>query len=232
MTSSPDRPVLTAPDQRAAADNSPDQMARARDWLAERDAALAHAHAATPPVSWRRRPGGYGGLIRMVVEQQVSIASAAAIWRRVEAGLGVVTPENVLALEEVDLRSLGLSAPKARYVRSIAMTVAEGRFDFDALGAMEDPDAVAALTALTGIGRWTAEIYMMFCHGRMDVFPAGDIALQEALRAASGHPVRLTEKALNQHATGWRPYRSVAAHLLWAYYGVLKRGEARPYAPD
>ena len=207
---------------------SPAAIADARRWLAARDPVLARAHAAAPVFPWRLRPGGFSGLLKMIVEQQVSIASAAAIWRRVETGLAEVTPEAVLARDLETLRSFGLSAPKARYALGLAEAVRARRIDFAGLDRLDDAEAVAALTALKGVGRWTAETYLMFCHGRMDVFPAGDVALQEAHRVAAGHSDRAAEKALYLTAEAWRPYRGVAAHLLWAYYGALKRGEAAP----
>ena len=203
-------------------------LTEARHWLAARCEVMARAQAATPPVGWRRRPGGFAGLTKMIVEQQVSVAAAAAIWRRVEAGLGCVTPEAVLAFSEPDLKTLGLSAPKVRYVRGLAIAVHSGAFDFDALEALDDADAVEALVALNGVGRWTAETYLMFCHGRFDLFPAADVALQEAVRVAEAAETRRTPKDLAERALVWRPYRSVAAHLLWAYYGAIKRGEAEP----
>lgn len=198
--------------------------ARAR--LAARDPALAIADAATPPFEWRTRPGGYAGLVRMIVEQQVSLASAAAILARFTAGVGAVTPENVLAFDETALRGFGLSGSKARYVRAIARAQADGDIDFDHLAAIPDAEAVARLTAIKGVGPWTAETYLMFCEGRRDLFPAGDIALQEGLRLAERAPERLKEKALYARAEAWRPDRGVAAHLLWAYYGRVKRGES------
>jgi DNA-3-methyladenine glycosylase II len=164
----------------------------------------------------------------MIVEQQVSIASAAAIWRRLEEGLGEVTPVAVLSREVEALRGFGLSAPKARYALGLAEAVQQGQINFEELDQLDDPGAVASLTALKGIGRWTAETYLMFCHGRMDVFPAGDVALQEAHRVAAGLVARCSEKTLYLTAEAWRPYRGVAAHLLWAYYSSLKRGEAKP----
>jgi DNA-3-methyladenine glycosylase II len=205
-----------------------DRIAAARAWLAQRDPVIARAHVATPSLQWRRRPGGYAGLVKMVVEQQVSIAAAASIWRRFEEGLGEVTPEAVLARDEENLRTYGLSRPKARYALSIAEAVRDGRIDFAGLDALPDTEAVAALVALKGVGRWTAETYLMFCHGRLDVFPAGDVALQEALRVAEQAEDRLSEKALYLRAEAWSPYRGIAAHLLWAYYGALKRGEIAP----
>lgn len=102
--------------------------------------------------------------------------------------------------------------------------------NFDGLIHLQDDEAVARLTALKGVGRWTAETYLMFCEGRLDVFPAGDVALQEAVRVADLAEARLSEKALYERAEAWRPYRGVAAHLLWAYYGRLKRGEIAPPA--
>ncbi len=208
--------------------HTPEQIARARLWLAERDPVIARAHRATPPLYWRIRPGGFAGLVKMVVEQQVSVAAAASIWKRVEAGLGEVRPDQVLSHDELTLKSFGLSAPKVRYIRAIAEAVADGVIDFDDLHRLDDAEAVARLVALKGVGRWTAETYLMFCHGRLDVFPAGDVALQEAVRVAEGAAERLPEKALYMRAEIWSPYRGVAAHLLWAYYGALKRGEIAP----
>ena len=232
MPTSQHMPVSTVSATSAVAAIPPEQVAMAREWLADRDPILARAHVVAPSFDWRHRSGGYAGLIKMVVEQQVSVASAAAIWRRFESGLGVVSPQTVLASSEVELKSLGLSAPKVRYVRGIAEAVAAQDIDLEALGAMDDRSAIAALTALKGVGQWTAEIYLMFCHGRLDVFPAGDVALQEAWRVAAGHEARLTEKALIQQAVEWSPYRSVAAHLLWAYYGALKRGDGSGPLPE
>ena len=164
----------------------------------------------------------------MIVEQQVSTASAAAIWARVESGLGEVAPAAVLALEEEGLKGFGLSGPKARYARALAEAAAAG-LDFETLRDLPDDEAVQILTSIRGIGRWTAEVYLMFCEGRLDVFPGGDIALQEAMRWADGGAVRPNEKAAYQRAEAWRPYRSVAAHLLWACYGGVKRGEIPPF---
>lgn len=160
----------------------------------------------------------------MVVEQQVSTASAAAIWSRVQAGLGRVCAEAVLAADDAALRGLGLSAPKARYVRAIAEAEALRLIDFQQLESAPDEEAIARLTALNGVGRWTAELYLLFCQARMDVFPGGDLALQEGLRLAAGLPARPTEKQIYARAEAWRPYRGVAALLLWAYYSRMKRG--------
>lgn len=205
---------MTAPGDR--------DIARSRAVLAQLDPALAKADAAVAPFAWRVRPRGFVGLTTMVVEQQVSVAAADAIWRRFEAGLGgAVTPAAVLASSEENLRGFGLSGQKARYMRAIAQA---GPL-FDDLPAMTDDEAVAHLTAIKGVGRWTAEVYLLFCEGRSDFFPAADIALQEGLRLAEGGETRLGVKALYQRAEAWTPHRGVAALLLWAYYTGVKRGE-------
>lgn len=202
------------------------QIAVARAALANADPALARAHALTPAFEWRLRPGGYQGLFRMIVEQQVSVAAAASIWRRVVEGLGdPVTPEAVLARDIETLRTFGLSGQKANYGREIALAQAEGRIDFDRLERLDDARAIAALTAIKGVGRWTAETFLMFCEGRTDVFPGGDVALQEAMRWADGAVLRPREKEAYVRAEAWRPHRGVAAHLLWAWYGGVRRGE-------
>jgi DNA-3-methyladenine glycosylase II len=205
-------------------------LQQARAWLAARDPALAHMDAQTPPFAWRTSLGGFAGLVRVIVGQQVSIAAAAAIWARLEAGLGGVTPDAVVATDVQGLRALGLSAPKARYVRAIAEAHIGGATDLEGLHALDDVAAAQALCALTGVGRWTADIYLMFCEGRRDVFPAGDLALQEGLRIAQGWTVRPTERELLARAELWRPHRGVAAHLIWAYYGALRRRGATPLA--
>ncbi len=203
----------------------PDAVAAARQVLAEADPALARVHAMTPVFEWRLRPGGFEGLFRMIVEQQVSVAAAASIWRRVGEGLGEVTPEAVLARDIETLRAFGLSGQKARYGQEIARAQADGRIDLEHMQTLADDEAVAALTAIKGVGKWTAETYLMFCEGRLDVFPGGDVALQEAMRWADGTDDRPNEKAAYLRAEAWRPHRGVAAHLLWAWYGGGRRGE-------
>jgi DNA-3-methyladenine glycosylase II len=203
---------------------SADKIRCARAALAAADPALATADAAVPPFPWRNQVGGYAGLTRMIISQQVSTASANAIWARFEAGLGVVTPEAVLALDETALRGFGLSGQKARYVRAIAEAHLAGAPDFDKLPALADEEAITALTAIKGVGRWTAELYLLFAEARLDAFPAGDLAIQEGLRLAESGEARFNEKQLYARAEAWRPYRGVAAHLLWAYYSLVKRG--------
>lgn len=208
---------------------SAEAILAARKHLAAADPALAAIEAVTPPFAWRVGLGGFPGLLKMIVQQQVSLASAAAIWARVEVGLPEMTPAIVAAHDETYLRTLGLSQPKARYARAIAEAHLSGACDFDALRALPDEEAVAALTAIKGVGRWTAEVFLMFTQGRLDLFPGGDVALQEAVRWVDGLEVRPTEKQAYARAELWRPYRGVAAHLLWACYGAVKRREIAPF---
>lgn len=199
---------------------------RARSELILIDPALQRANAQIAPFHWRLRPGGFEGLFRMIVEQQVSVAAAAAIWRRTVEGLdGRVGAQAVLTCGEDVLRSFGLSRQKARYALELALAEDEGRIDFEQLKGLEDPEAVARLTAIRGVGTWTAETYLMFCEGRPDIFPAGDIALQEALRWMDQQDQRPSEKMAGLRARIWSPYRSVAAHMLWGWYGGVRRGE-------
>jgi DNA-3-methyladenine glycosylase II len=203
----------------------PETLLQMRLALVERDPALARAHAESPPIGWRATTPGYAGLLETIVGQQVSTASADAIWKRVQAGLGQVTPEAALAAGDEALRSFGLSRPKARYALAIAEAFAHGALRAEVLRTLTDQEALAALTAVVGIGPWTAEIYLTFCEGRIDIFPAGDIALQEAIRWADGLELRPSEKATRLRAQLWAPWRGVAAHLLWAWYGAVRRRE-------
>ncbi|NBB53412.1 DNA-3-methyladenine glycosylase 2 family protein [Rhizobium sp. CRIBSB] len=212
---------------------SPEDVAAARHALVALDPALGRAHAMTPVFDWRVREGGFTGLLHMIVDQQVSLASAAAIWKRVEEGLaGEVTPTAVLAKDIEALRGFGLSIQKAHYAHEIARAQTEGRIDLDHLERLSDDEAVASLVAIKGVGQWTAETFLMFCEGRTDLFPAGDVALQEAIRWADRAVLRPKEKAAAARAEIWRPHRGVAAHLLWGWYGGVKRGEIRLEAGD
>lgn len=205
---------------------SPIQIADSRAALVALDPALARAHAQTPDFEWRLRTGGFEGLFRMIVEQQVSVAAAAAIWKRVVEGLGgEITPDAVLARDAEQLRLFGLSGQKAKYGHEIAQAQIDGRIDFGHLERLSDTEAIARLIAIQGVGKWTAETFLMFCEGRKDVFPGGDVALQEAMRWLDRAPLRPNEKQAYARAEIWRPYRSMAAHLLWGWYGAVRRGE-------
>jgi len=178
---------------------------------------------ARPPL--RLRDPGFSGLAGIIVAQQVSVASANAIWARVTARFDPLEPLAFLAASDADLRTCGLSLPKMRGLRTVALAIAEGHLPIEALGAMAPDEAIAALTAVKGIGPWTAEIYLLFCLGHPDIFPAGDLALQEAARLALGLDERPREKELRAIAEErWQPFRGVAARVLWAYYRIARHG--------
>ena len=204
---------------------TPQDIAAAREALVAADPAMAWVHAQTPAFEWRLRVGGFEGLFRMIVEQQVSVASAASVWARLREGMGGITPELLLAHDLDQLRGMGLSRQKATYGQGIARAQLAGEIDLEHLASLDDEAAIAALTALKGVGLWTAEAYLLMCEGRLDVFPGGDVALQEAIRWADGAEVRPDQKAAYARAEIWRPYRAVATHLLWAWYTGVKRGE-------
>jgi len=199
---------------------TPDCVAEGAAWLAAREPRFAFALEQTGPLPLRRREGGFAALLGAITSQQVSVASARAIWARLE-GAGMTAPEAVAAESEETLRSLGLSRQKAR----CALALAGAGIDYDALPRLSDEEIVAQLVAVPGIGRWTAEIYAMFSLGRADVFAPADLALQEAARLLFGLEARPSEKALRGMAESWSPWRAVAARLLWAYYHVEKKRE-------
>ena len=176
-------------------------------------------------VLYRRRPGGFPALLGLIVEQQLSVKAAETILGRVRDGLGEVSPQAFLAHDPDLLRGYGLSRPKIAYARALAAAFQAGDFDTERLVEMDIDDAATALVALKGVGRWTAEVYLMFSDGRLDLFPVGDIALREAVGWLDGLPERPTEAYCAERAKVWSPYRSVAAHLMWAWYSAVKRGE-------
>lgn len=189
-------------------------------WLAARDPALARALQVAGPLPLRRRPDGFAALLNAIIGQQVSTASANAIWARLEAE-GMTTPDTVIAAGEDGLRAAGLSRQKIAYAQALA---AAG-IDYVALRVAPDGEVIATLTAVKGIGVWTAEIYAMFALGRADVFAPGDLALQEAAKLIFDLPERPREKALRAMADEWRPWRAVAARLFFTYYRVAKGRE-------
>ncbi len=173
-------------------------------------------------MTFKMRPAGFSSLLKIIVEQQLSTASAWAIWGRLDAGVKPLTPERFLALDEDTLRGFGLSGPKIRYCRALCRDLVEGRLSLSGLGRLDDERAMAALQAVTGIGRWTAEIYLLFCLGRPDVWPAGDVAVQAALQDIRGLKTRPDARAMDALARPWRPLRGVAALILWNYYRHIK----------
>lgn len=181
---------------------------------------MAHAQSVTGPLPLRRRPDGFAPLLNAIIGQQVSVASAAAIWARMEAA-GMVEVAACAQATQDDLRALGLSRQKIRYTQELART----GIDFDALRALPSRDVIKTLVAVPGIGPWTAEVYAMFSLGHADVFAPGDLALQEAARVLYDLPARPKEAAFRVMAQAWAPWRSVAARQLWAYYAVMKSRE-------
>ena len=180
----------------------------------------------------RRREGGYAGLCAIVCGQQLSVASAAAIRARLFAAFMPFGHEAVRKARADKLKRLGLSAAKIKSIKEIGKAVARQRIDLTTVGNMDADLAHAALTALHGVGPWTADIYLLFCLGHADAFPAGDLAVQESARIAFGLRKRPDAKALTEIAQAWRPWRGVAAHLLWAYYHAVKKRNVVPVQPE
>lgn len=179
-----------------------------------------------PPL--RRREPGFLGLAGIILSQQVSVASAAAIRARLLAAVDPFDAPALMSASDAVLRGCGVSAPKIRTLRAIAEAVLDGRLDLDGMSALSPEAAEANLVAIRGIGPWTAQIYRLFCLGDPDAFPAGDLALQEAARLAYGLPARPDLAALTDLAERWRPWRGVAAKTLWVYYAVAKTREGAP----
>lgn len=186
--------------------------------LLSADPRLTEVAAVAGPLPLRRRPGGFAGIAGIVVSQQLSTASATAIWDRLAAAYDPFTPQRLLKARADRLAGLGLSRPKIRALKEIARAIVGGTLDCDALPSMEAQAAHEALCAIHGVGPWTADIYLLFCLGHADAWPAGDLALQEAARLAFGLPARPTAKETLELGELWRPWRGVAARLLWAYY--------------
>ncbi len=166
----------------------------------------------------RGRAPGYATLLRIIVDQQVSVQSGAAIWRRLEQGIKDISPEVIIQSGDDALLACGFSRPKARYARCLADAIVEGSLDLDNLGKMNDKDIIEALTSVTGIGRWTAQIYLMFALGREDAWPTGDVALAAAVERLMGLDRRPTFEELDEIALRWVPWRTAAAVMLWHYY--------------
>jgi DNA-3-methyladenine glycosylase II len=194
------------------------------------DPRLVAVAAQAGPLPLRRRAGGFAGLASIVVSQQLSTASAGAIWGRLAAAYDPFTPQALIRARPTRLASLGLSAPKIRALKEIAKAIASGALDCESLPELSAEAAHAALCAVHGIGPWSADVYLLFCLGHPDAWPAGDLALQEAARLAFVLPERPTPKETVALAEAWRPWRGVAARLLWAYYRAAKRRDGAPLA--
>ncbi|WP_201835148.1 DNA-3-methyladenine glycosylase family protein [Microvirga zambiensis] len=203
-------------------------LKRGLDALTEADPVMARLAASGIMPQLRKRPPGFEGLAWIVVGQQVSTASATAIWNRLRQRLEPATPEALLRLSDEDLRMAGLSAGKIRTLRAVATEIAEERLPLDRLHDLPADEAHNLLTRVKGIGPWTADVYLLFCLGHPDAFPSGDLAVQEAARLAYGLEQRPDAKALTALAESWRPWRGVAAKVLWAYYRAVKAREGAP----
>ncbi len=191
--------------------------------LVAADGRLAAVAKATGRPPLRRRGDGFGGLAAIIISQQVSVASADAILRRMTNVLVKINAQNVSGAGETGLRTCGLSGPKIRTFLAVADAEITGGINFNALRTCSDQAVTEQLTALTGIGPWTADIYLLTCLGRMDVWPAGDLALQEAMKLVLGLDARPRAADTTQLAEPWRPFRSVAARLLWSYYARARK---------
>ena len=188
---------------------------------ADRDVARALADAGPPPL--RRNQAGFETLLRAIVSQQISKAAAATVWGRLEEAAGGIAPEAVLALDEDALRAAGLSRQKAGYARGLAEAAVARAIDLDGLALRPDEDVVEALIRLKGIGRWSAEIYLLFALGRPDAFPADDLALMIGAQRLKRLDARPNRTGLTEIAEAWRPWRGPAALLLWHYYSWTGR---------
>jgi len=188
------------------------------DRLARIDAGLARIEAEAGPLPWRTREPGFAGLLNAIVGQQISNTAAAAIWQRCCALPDSGTPEGFLALDQDALRAAGFSRPKIGYGRAVAEAFLSGQLATETLACMSDADAIRAISAVRGLGVWSAEIYLLFALQRHDAFPAGDLALQAAAAQLRGLDTRPTPAALRAIAELWQPHRALAARLLWHWW--------------
>jgi DNA-3-methyladenine glycosylase II len=194
--------------------------------LARRDPDLARLFAAHgPPPLWGRREG-FATLVHIILEQQVSLASARSVLRRLRRRAGRITPRRLLALGDRHLEASGLTRQKRAYCLHLARVVEAGEFNLAGLGRLDDEEASALLQSLPGIGPWTAQIYLLMALRRPDVWPAGDLALAESVRVVKGLRARPTPDRLARIATSWQPYRAVAARMLWQRYLARARSDA------
>jgi DNA-3-methyladenine glycosylase II len=184
------------------------------------------------PPQFRRRRNGFETLLHIILEQQVSIDAAAAMFRRLNECCRPLSPQSFLTLDEPTLRACGFSRQKAAYGRGLAERVINGTLDFAWLAAAADDETLAALVSLKGIGRWSAEIYQIFALGRDDIWPAGDLGLQFGAAAELGLGDRLAEPALRELGERWRPWRTVACCLFWQSYLHVRKRKAPTLPPE
>lgn len=202
---------------------TPELLETACAELSARDPALARACDVIGVPAWREADPAYHALARTIVYQQISTKSAASIWERMLSWAnGYPLPEQILAASEDDLRGCGLSGPKIRHLKSIAEAVVSGSLPLHALEEMSDAEARKVLIAVRGIGPWTADIFLMGSLGRLDPFPHTDVGLIESLRLLQNAEARMSFREFEAHAELWRPWRAVAAHILWGYLNHLR----------
>lgn len=187
------------------------------DELCRREPAFVAVLAAHGYPEPRLRERGYATLVRTIVGQQVSVKAAASMYAKLDRLIGATDPQHIVAASDELLREAGMSRQKAGYLRSLAELVLSGQLDLENLPA-DDEEAIAQLTRIKGIGRWSAEIYLLFAEGRADVWPAGDLAVQIAIGQILGHADRPSEKAIRDLAEAWRPHRGAAAIFAWHHY--------------
>lgn len=205
-------------------------IAAALSALAAMDRRLADAIAAVPEVPLRLQPAGIAGLLRIVAGQQLSTRAAASVFESVRARLDPLTAQAILSADDETLRGAGLSRQKARTFRAVAAAVRDG-LDLDAAADGCPEEARAALEAIPGVGRWTADLYLMFCAGHPDIFPVGDLAVRRGAARVLGLVEEPGPAALDGIAAAWSPHRSTAARLMWAFYRVDRAAPApRPEA--
>jgi DNA-3-methyladenine glycosylase II len=185
------------------------------------DADFAGIEAAAGPLPWRTRAVGFSGLLQAIVGQQISNQAAAAIWRRVATLPGGLDPAALLALDDGALRAAGLSRPKVAHAKALAAAFVSGHLSRESIAALPDEAAIAHIAAVRGMGRWSAEVYLLFAEQRPDIFPADDIALAGAAAALKGLDARPAAREFRRLAEAWAPYRSLAARLLWHHWRHL-----------
>lgn len=199
----------------------PPAAQRALDQLVILDPDMARVLAQAGPLPWRSRTPGFPGLLQAIVAQLISNAAASAIWNRLRAVPGALEPATLVILPDEPLRAAGLSRPKVAHARALATAFMDGTLNTEALGRMDDATAIATIVSVRGLGPWTAEIYLLFALGRLDVFPAGDVALAAAAADLKQLPARPNQAALRALAEMWRPHRSLAARLLWHHWRFM-----------
>lgn len=204
-----------------------DDLAEGLAYLTRVDKRLKKVARVAGALPLRRRPAGFAGLARIIVGQQLSVASANAIWTKFETAFPEMTADAVLRARVPRFRKAGMSAPKIKALRAIAAAVRAG-LDLDALAHAPAAEAHARLTAIHGVGPWTADIYLLFCLGHPDIFPVGDLALRNAVGDAFGTEGPVMPAPLAAIAEKWSPWRSVAATLFWAYYGARREKKMVP----